>query len=304
MIISASYRTDIPAFYGKWFMNRLNAGFCRVVNPYGGPVMEVRLNTENISGFVFWTKNIGPFLESLSELKAQTYPFTIQYTINNYPTAIEAAVPDWRRSTAHMRMLASAYGSRAVVWRYDPVVITSLTPIAWHYRNFNDLAREHRGTTDEVVISFAHIYRKTRRNLDMAASAQGFSWCDPEIVEKREMTAQFSEIAEGYGIRLTVCSQPEFQAVGIEPSSCIDALRLGEVAGHAIAVRVKGNRPGCLCHQSRDIGAYDTCPMGCVYCYAVASRERAEAAISGHDAAGAFMCPPRNTAAGNHTYHK
>jgi hypothetical protein len=33
-IISVSRRTDIPAFYAPWFLNRLREGFAGYVNPF------------------------------------------------------------------------------------------------------------------------------------------------------------------------------------------------------------------------------------------------------------------------------
>jgi DNA repair photolyase len=52
-----------------------------------------------------------------------------------------------------------------------------------------------------------------------------------------------------------------------------------------LAARQKGNRPGCLCAESRDIGAYDSCPHGCAYCYAVRHRDRALTNYRNHDPA-------------------
>src|SRR5438067_13702975 len=92
MIISASYKTDIPTFYGEWFMNRLRAGYCKMVNPYGRQVYTVALSIEHVDGFVFWTKNIGPFLKYLPEVKKRNYPFIVQHTINGYPSSLESKV--------------------------------------------------------------------------------------------------------------------------------------------------------------------------------------------------------------------
>lgn len=110
MLISASYRTDIPAFYGEWFHNRLCAGFCRVVNPYGGPPSRVSLLPEHVDGFVFWTKNLGPFLPRLKEVRERGVPFAVQYTINGYPRALEYAVVDADKSVQHARRVADEMG--------------------------------------------------------------------------------------------------------------------------------------------------------------------------------------------------
>ena len=183
--------------------------------------------------------------------------------------------------------LAAHHGRRSVVWRYDPVVITSLTPADWHERNFSRLAAGMRGAVDECVISFAHIYRKTRRRLDEAARRNGFSWRDPDDEEKRRLCARLAARAAEFGMQLTVCSQPGFTAPSALSARCIDATRLGDVAGREIPARRRGNRPGCLCDESRDIGAYDSCAHGCVYCYAVSDHERAVRALAGPKAGGA-----------------
>ena len=283
MIISASYRTDIPAFYGDWFRNQLKKGFCRVANPYGGQAYEVPLRGPTVDGFVFWTKNIGPFRPVLDELKADGAPFVVQYTITGYPTALEQAVTHADRAAGHCQALAGRFGRRSLVWRYDPILVTDLTPADWHRTTFRALAGALAGHCDEVVTSFAQIYRKTERNLAAAAGRHGFGWRDPEDGEKRALLTDMAEIAATHGMALTLCTQPHLQVEGTAPSRCIDADRLSDVAGRPIRARQKGNRPGCLCAESRDIGAYDTCPHGCVYCYAVRHRDAARRAFRSHD---------------------
>ena len=132
MIISASYKTDIPTFYGEWFMNRLKAGYCKMVNPYNQQVYTVNLNLDSVDGFVFWTKDAGPFLKHLVEIKRMGYPFIVQHTITGYPRELEYRVIDSSRTIEHMKTLADLYGPDVAVWRYDPIVITSLTPLEWH----------------------------------------------------------------------------------------------------------------------------------------------------------------------------
>src|SRR5437762_14145536 len=89
MIISASYKTDIPTFYGEWFLNRLKAGYCKMVNPYGRQEYTINLTPDDVDGFVFWTKNIGPFLKYLPEVQKRGYSFLVQHTINGYPRNLE-----------------------------------------------------------------------------------------------------------------------------------------------------------------------------------------------------------------------
>lgn len=293
MIVSASFRTDIPAQYGAWFLQRLKVGFAEVANPYGGPDYEVSLAPEDVSGFVFWTRNASPFREALDIVHARGTPFVITFTITGYPRLLESGTLDADAAVAQFRDLARRFGPRAAVWRYDPIVVSPATPAEWHCANFARLAAALRGATDEAVISFVEPYRKTARNLALALGAAGLDWRDPPIDEKRALTAALRNIAAACGMRLTLCTQPSL-IDSAQAARCIDAVRLSDVAGRTIAARTKGNRPGCLCAESRDIGAYDTCAQGCAYCYAVGSRVRAQAALKAHDPSRASLAPPRS----------
>jgi hypothetical protein len=299
MIISASYKTDIPTFYGEWFMNRLRAGYCKMVNPYSRQVYRVDLTPESVDGFVFWTKNIGPFLKHLPEVQKIGYPFVVQHTITGYPRELEYRVIDYVHTVEHMRILADSYGPHVAVWRYDPIVISSLTSSDWHRNNFEKLAKSLVGTTDEVVVSFAQIYKKTRRNMDWAASEYGFNWSEHEAMtpgDVRGLISELAEISRSYGMRLKICSQRAYMILGLtEEARCVDAERLERVSGSSIADRVelRGNRKECGCFASKDIGEYDTCPHGCVYCYAVQQRDLALRRYKAHDPAGEFLFPPK-----------
>ncbi len=304
MIISASYRTDIPAFYAEWFANRFRAGHARVVNPYGGPPSSVPLR-QGVDGFVFWTRNARPFHSALDMVRAAEMPFVVQYTLTAYPRALERSVVAPEHALSDIRALAAQFGPRAVVWRYDPVVLSELTPPDFHRDTFARLAQALEGTVDEVVVSFAQIYRKTARNMDAAARAHGFAWSDPDDDAKRALAADLIAVAAGTGLRLSVCSQAAYTVAGAHPAACIDARRLEDVAAgwgrpRAIAAKVKGNRPDCLCRESRDIGAYDTCPHGCAYCYAVGSQALAKRRHAEHDPESEFLITP----AGHEEVHK
>jgi Domain of unknown function (DUF1848) len=291
VIISASYKTDIPAFYGGWFVKRLRAGYCKMVNPYNHAQRRtVPLAQPDVDGFVFWTKNVGPFVNALSEVAERGYPFVVQHTINGYPRALESRVVDARRSAEHMRMIAGSYGLRAAVWRYDPIVFSSLTPVEFHKRNFASLARQLAGTTDEVVVSFMQVYKKTGHNMNRVA-AHGFEWRDPVAEVKRNLLSELVGIANAYNMRLTLCTQPDLLVAGASESRCVDAQRLIDIAGRPFRAQLRGMRQGCGCFESIDIGDYDTCPHGCVYCYAVRDRNLALARFQAHDPNGEYLFP-------------
>lgn len=294
MIVSASYRTDIPAFFADWFRVRLSDGYCEVRNPYGGRAYRVDLRAPDdggsCDGFVFWTRNSAPFAGVLDELAAASRPFVVQFTVTGYPRALDAHTLRTDDTVAQILRLARAFGPRSVVWRYDPVLLTSLTPPAWHRETAARLAAHLAGSVDECTVSFANIYKKTRRRLEESAKMHEFSWSDPKIGKKAALLAEIAAINCEFGIRTTVCSQPEVISTGSEafgvvsnnlsPARCIDAERLSDVAGFAIGARQKGNREGCLCAESRDIGAYDSCAHGCAYCYAVTDHDRAAAQVA------------------------
>jgi hypothetical protein len=291
VIVSASYRTDIPAFYGDWFLGRVAAGACRTVNPYNGRASEIALTRDRVDGFVFWTRNAAPFLAGLEHLAAAGYPFVVQYTLTGYPRPLERSVAPVAAAVETMRRIARRYGPRALVWRYDPVMLTSLTPARWHRATFARLAQDLAGCTDEVVLSFMQVYAKTRANSDRAAERFGFAWWDPPEAEKSALLHDLGGIARAAGLRASLCAQPALLGPALEAARCIDAARLSDLAGRPIAAQTKANRPGCRCARAQDVGAYDTCPHGCVYCYAVRRPETAKRRFRAHDPAGDALAP-------------
>lgn len=289
MIVSASYRTDIPAFYGDWFRRRLDAGFVRVPNPYNAAqVSTIALTPDAVDGFVFWTRNVIPFLPVLDEVAARGFPFIVHHTILGYPRAIDRAVVAPERAVEAMHTLRDRFGPQVAVWRYDPVLFSSLTPPDWHAETFGRLADALAGATDECVVSIAQVYRKTARNMARAAAAHGFTWHDPDDAEKRAVLERLGGAARARGLRLSLCGQPHLRdlglsAAGVGEAACVDAGRLSAVAGRPLRAAAKPHRRTCACAASRDIGGYDTCPHGCAYCYAVRSPDAARARHKAQD---------------------
>ena len=180
MIISASYRSDIPAFHGDWFLAALAAGEVAVANPYSQRPYLVDLRPAAVDGYVFWTRNARPFARALAAVAAQGKPFVVQYTVLGYPRAIDTNVIDPRLAIDNARAIAETYGRRVVVWRYDPILLTPDTEADWHRANFTRLADALAGITDEVVVSFAQLYAKSARNLAKA----GIAWRVPDLPEQ------------------------------------------------------------------------------------------------------------------------
>ncbi len=274
MIVSASYRSDIPAFHASWFEAALEAGEATLRNPYSGAPIRVDLSPRAVDGYVFWTRNPRPFAAALGLVRAQNKPAIVQFTILAYPRALDARVPAPEDAIAQAQTLARQFGTRVIVWRYDPILLTPETEIDWHRRNFARLARLLAGSGDEVIVSFAQIYAKSRRNLTRA----GLSWRDPEPAESTALILDLAAIAADFGFCLTLCAQPLVAAAtGLMGARCIDPGRLSDLAGKEIiaAPPKRPNRPGCLCASARDIGQYDSCAHGCRYCYAVTDHDRA-----------------------------
>lgn len=291
MIISASYKTDIPAFYGEWFMNRLHAGYCLVPNSYNGSVRRVSLRPDDVDGFVFWTKNAGPLMKKLPEIQRLGYPFVLQYTINSYPRSLEQAVVRPGKAVADIRRVSERFGPRVCVWRYDTIIDSSLTGRDHHVRSFSRTAALLEGSVDEVVVSFARFYRKTIRNLNAAAAKNEFSWNEPDDEWKKSLVCELAGIAASHRMRLTVCGQPQQVPPGCDEARCVDAGRLADVSGRPVQARARGTREGCACFEMCDIGEYDTCPHGCAYCYAVESRSLAIRRHARHDPMGDSILP-------------
>ena len=214
MIISASYRTDIPAFYSDWFLNRIAAGEARFRNPFGGGIVTVPLKPADVDGIVFWTRNFAPLIDRLGPVAARGWPFVVHYTVTGYPRLLEPSVIRAADAAAQIAQLAARFGPRAVVWRYDPVLLTSLTGPDWHRETFARLAKLLHGHVDEAVLSFVEPYRKTRRNLDRLAREAGLDWRLPDLAEKAALVRDLAGIAGDAGMALTLCTQPALAETG------------------------------------------------------------------------------------------
>lgn len=270
MIVSASYRTDIPAFFAPWFEDRWRAGFALVPNPYNQKLHRVGLNPEETDAMVFWTRWLAPFFGCLDRVYGDGVPFVIQYTATGLGEEIEPGVPDWRRAVETMHRAADRYGAGRVVWRFDPIVLREGED--WHDTalRFAAIAEAAQGAADEAIVSFTQFYAKTRRALAALAAAGGSRVADPPPETKRRILEALAEIARRNGMRLSVCGQPDIAmgVPGVTEAACIDADRLSRVADRQIPAKNKPHRNTCRCAESRDIGSFATCRFGCRYCYA------------------------------------
>ncbi|HHU50385.1 MAG TPA: DUF1848 domain-containing protein [Firmicutes bacterium] len=270
MIISASRRTDVPAFYSEWFCRRLQEGFVLVRNPMNPrQVSRVSLSPAVVDCFVFWTKNPRPMLNKLPLLSEYDYYF--QFTLNPYDHEIEVNLPPKAELIETFAELSDRIGKQRVVWRYDPIFLTAQITEDDHLRYFQELASKLRAYTEKCIISFLDLYKKTARNLNGIPKVA----C---LTEEQIFTLAkgFAEIAGKFGLTIETCAEEvDLDLLGIEHGKCIDDRLIQRITGAELAVeKDKFQRKECGCVNSIDIGAYNTCAHQCLYCYANSSNRQ------------------------------
>ena len=290
-LLSVSRRTDIPACYGDWFMRRVAEGFAGWEHPFNGRPTRVSLRQPDVWCFAFWSKNFRPFLPHLRALQANGYPCFFNYTITGLPTAFETHVPPAEDALDSLREIAARFSPDHVHWRYDPIVLSDLTPPAWHRARFAELAAALRGHVRRCIVSFVARYPKVARNLATFERASGVRVHDPDAAARRALALDLAAIATAHGMTLHACCNPEVVDGPVLPAACLDAAAIARLypAGAAWRPAPAATRPGCGCAACTDIGRYDTCPHGCVYCYANADKTRADTRHRLHDPASAFL---------------
>lgn len=269
MILSASRRTDIPAFYSEWFFNRIKEGFVYVRNPMNiHQVSKIQLSPDVIDCIVFWSKNPRPMLNRLNEL--QSYMYYFQFTINPYDIRLEQNVPTKNGIVDTFKELSLKIGPERVIWRYDPIILTDTISIEYHINYFEELAKRLQGSTNTCVISFLDLYKKTERNLRNTTARE------LQINEMLDLARNLAIIAAKYGMKVQSCAEKiELDCVGIKHGRCIDSVLIEDLLGVKLVVtKDKNQRPECGCVQSIDIGEYNTCRHNCKYCYANFNPER------------------------------
>lgn len=263
MILSVSRRTDIPAFYWEWFLNRVQAGFVDVRNPMNiHRVSRIDIRPEVVDCIVFWTKNAGNIIPHLDQLKDYKYYF--QYTINPYNKLIEENVPLKKYVVENFRLLSEIIGPNRVIWRYDPIFLTDMIDVDYHLRYFEELAKRLKGHTNRCVISFVDLYKKTVSN------TRELMMKEPTDMEMHFLAHNLSSIAKDYGMEIVSCSESiDLDFDGVRHGCCIDRNLIEEIVGYKIDVKKdKNQRKECGCVESVDLGAYNTCLHACKYCYA------------------------------------
>ena len=276
MIINTGQRTDIPAFYADWFVNRLKAGFVLVRNPYNlRSVTRYRLSPEVVDLIGFCTKNPAPMLPHMDLLRP--YGQFWYVTITPYGKEIEPGVPDKREVLDSFRRLSDIVGPDRMGWRYDPVFISREYPAERHMKAFEYMAQTLSGYTRTAVISFVDLYGKTKRN---------FPEVRPVTAEQRlQLGKAFVEIAGQYGMTLRPCGEgDELARFGADCSGCMTVAMYEQALGRRLKVpKTAPARKECACYLGGDIGAYNTCGHLCRYCYANYDAATVRKNLAAHD---------------------
>ena len=293
-IISVSRRTDVPAFYGQWFMNRINEGFAGVVNPYGGKKYIVSLKPEDVSCFVFWSKNFTPFLENLQILDKKGYKFYFNYTVTGLPEIFESNL-DKQEAIDTLKYLSRTYSPAHINWRFDPIIISSVCDGEYFIEKFKELVKEFAGLVERCYISFVTEYKKVLVNFDELERSTGIKIEYPEVDYKILLAIELADIASEHGIQIYSCCCNYLINEKVQKAHCIDGAVIEKLFyPDGFVYSEKRTRTECGCTESCDIGTYNTCPHGCIYCYANTNKGRATSASKTHDPNSAFLGYPKS----------
>lgn len=297
IIISASRATDIPAFYAQWFIQRWEEGYLKWTNPFNGKPLYVSLKKARC--VVFWSKNPRPMLKHLDWLDEHIPNYYFQFSLNDYDKeGYEAKVPPLQSRIKTFKELSARIGKQRVIWRYDPLLLTKDIGVEELLRRVKAIGDELKEFTCKLVFSFADIssYSKVQSNLKKE-QVPYIEWTS-EYME--EFASGLSLINKDWGLELGTCSEKiDLDKYGIVHNKCIDDDLMIELFSHdkelmeflgieikeadlfsdgqvtkiKKSLKDKGQREDCGCIMSKDIGAYNTCPHECNYCYANTSKE-------------------------------
>lgn len=267
MIISASRRTDIPARYPEWFMNRIRAQYVLVRNPFNPHQINRRdLSRNAVDCIVFWTKNAAPIMAYLDELDTIGYPYYFQFTVTGYGTDLEPNLPSKDKIIDTFISLSQKIGREKVIWRYDPILLTERYTALWHIQTFKKMAEKLLPFTEKCVISFIDFYEKTKRNTAKIGAIP------PTERDIKTMVQEFVKC----GLPIETCAEAiDLSEFGIKQACCIDGDLITRITGRNLHLKKdKSQRKECGCMESKDMGMADSCLNGCLYCYANQNADR------------------------------
>ncbi len=280
MIISATRRTDIPSYYGEWFINRLKAGYVLIQNPYNATrYSKAILTRDAVDIIVFWTKNPIPFMKYLPIIDEMGYPYYFQFTLTPYDRETEKGLPDKETLTDTFIELSERIGKKRVVWRYDPIIISDTYTIDYHKERFLYMAEKLSNHTERCVISFVDSYKNVSSRM-----GQNF---DAKMTKNNifALSEIFSSISKEHNIKLFTCAESfDLDQFDITHGACIDKDLIEEILDQRInSKKDKNQRKECTCVDSIDIGTYNCCANGCSYCYAITNEKASFSNMKKHN---------------------
>lgn len=282
LILNTGSRTDIPAYFSNWFYNRIKEGYVLVRNPYyPTQVTRYELNPRVIDVLVFCTKNPQPMLDRLEELADFSSFWFV--TITPYEKEIEPYVPDKKDVIESFCRLSEQVGMERVSWRYDPIFITEKYSIDYHIKSFAKMAEKLKGYTRQCVVSFIDLYEKTKRNFPAAKAVTA--------MEQEQLIDAFSSIAKKNQIQIHLCCEnPALAREYVDADGCMtkEVLEMA-IHGKLNVPKMKSAREECSCLLGADIGMYNTCGHGCLYCYANYDRKSVVENMKHHDIDSPFL---------------
>ena len=283
MILQTGMRTDIPAFYSRWFLKRLREGFVLVRNPYDPQsVTRYRLDPAVVDLIGFCSKNPAPMLPHLEALRDYGQYWFV--TITPYGRDIEPHVPDKEQVMETFKRLSDRVGPNAMGWRYDPILINEQYLLERHVADFEHMARTLSGYTESCVISFLDLYEKVKRNFPEAREVRR--------EDRIALGKAFAQIGRSYGMTIRACAEgTELAPYGVNCEGCMTVEIYEKALGCRLKVpRRKNQRDGqCACLLGTDIGAYDSCGHLCRYCYANSDADLVRRNLRCHDPDSPFL---------------
>ncbi len=266
-IISVSRRSDVPAWNADWFLQGLKMGEITYrVSPKHMPA-KVSLKKEYVECFVFWSKSYAGFMDRLDELDSYGIPFYMHFTINNYPKPFEPCVPPAKDMIKTFMALSRRYGKDRIIWRYDPIFFTHEIGIKEHTKNFEELLDQLADYTDSCYISIIDVYEKLLKKLIVQQRFDFDTLNEPAPI--LNMTGLMQKMCEGKKVQLFTCAEDALEVIpGIRKGACISAELVGRLSKSDNKFSLAPTRQACGCAKAIDIGTYNTCKHGCIYCYA------------------------------------
>ena len=288
MIISASRRTDIPAFYSDWFMKRIRERYLLTKNPFNSKqISKIELDPNSIEAIVFWTRNPKPLISYLDELTSLGYNYYFQFTITGYPRILEKNQQKLDKSIEIFKNLSEKIGSEKVIWRYDPIINSNITDLQYHTIQFERIAEKLSGYSKRVMISFVDLYKKTKNNINKLENAGDikFGEINQDEIFFNNICNNFSKTAHKNKFQIYSCAEIfDLSKFGIEHGKCIDEQLINDLFNLNLKFdKDKNQREECGCIKSKDIGIYNTCIHGCEYCYANVNKNLANRNYNSHD---------------------